>query len=207
MIEQGSPEWFAMRAGKVTGSMITAVLAEGAGKKEATTRRNYRYQLALERITGVVQPTHETSAMRAGTENEPLARGTYEGEMGVLVTEVPFVDHPTIEWCGASPDGRVEEGLLECKCPTPPVHMDYLISGKIPYQYRAQMCLQMMCAEAPWCDFVSYCRQMPEDLKFLCLRYYPEPKLVSDITVKTIRFLVEVKTLVDDMNTMIKDRT
>ena len=207
MIEQGTPEWFAMRAGKVTGSMITAVMAAPSGKTEATTRRNYRYQLALERITGIVHPTHETWDMKQGKVNEPIARGTYEGETGQLVEEVPFVEHPTIEWVGTSPDGRVPGGLVEIKCPKPAVHMDYIITEKIPYLYRAQMCLQTMCTEEPWCDFVSYSPLMPEDLQYLCIRYYPEPKLVSDIEVKTVKFLAEVKNLVDDMNTMIKDRT
>jgi putative phage-type endonuclease len=207
MIEQRSPEWFAMRAGCATGSMITAVLAEGAGKEEATTRRNYRYQLALERITGDVQPTHETWDMKQGVINEPTARGWYEGETGILVEEAPFIKHPTIEWLGASPDGKVPGGLVEIKCPKPAIHMNYIITEKIPYIYKAQMVLQMMCTGEPWCDFVSFSPIMPEELKYLCVRYYPEPALKSEITIKTMRFLSEVKRLVTDMETMRKDRS
>ena len=207
MIEQGTPEWFEQRRGKVTGSMITAVLAEKS-QSEATTRRNYRYQLALERITGVVLPNNlNTVEMQAGKDNEYIARGTYEGENGVMVEEVSFVDHPTIEWLGISPDGRVPGGLVEIKCPKPAIHMDYMLTEEIPYEYRAQMTLQMLCTGEKWCDFVSFCPLMPDALKYMCLRYYPQPALVSEITIKTIKFLAEVKALVTDMENMIKDRT
>ena len=48
---QGTPEWKAARAGKVTASKIPDVLAKGKGTAEAVTRRKYRLQLVSEILT------------------------------------------------------------------------------------------------------------------------------------------------------------
>ena len=73
MVEQGSAEWLAMRAGKVTASKISDMLAKtktgwGAG------RENYRAQLVAERLTGLVGETFTNAAMEWGTEKEGEAR-------------------------------------------------------------------------------------------------------------------------------------
>ena len=51
---QRSPEWFAARAGRLTGSMAGDMLAT-IKSGEAAARRDYRLQLALERLTGNIE--------------------------------------------------------------------------------------------------------------------------------------------------------
>jgi len=102
---QGSPEWKAARAGKVTASKISDVMAKGKSG-EAATRRNYRVQIVAETLTGIPQEQAFVSAeMKWGTEQEPFARAAYEVRTGRLVNQVGLVLHPAIERGAASPDG------------------------------------------------------------------------------------------------------
>ena len=62
---QGSPEWLASRAGRVTASMISAVLM----KPETAGYRDYQAQLVAEILTGKPQGSHYTNVhMQFGTE-------------------------------------------------------------------------------------------------------------------------------------------
>ena len=116
-IEQGTPEWFAARLGKATGSRIADIIAK-TKTGYSTSRANYAAQLVCERLTGKVAESFTNAAMQWGTETEPLARAAYEVKTGEMVDQVGFVDHPSIENSGASPDGLVGLfGMLEIKCP------------------------------------------------------------------------------------------
>ena len=74
-MEQGSPEWLAARAGKVTASRISDVMAA----KTTAAYRDYRAQIVAEILTGQPQESGFTNAaMQWGTDKEPLARAEYE---------------------------------------------------------------------------------------------------------------------------------
>ena len=83
-IEQGSDEWLQMRAGKVTASNFSKVMAKGAGK----TRKTYLYQLAAEILTSAPIETFKNAAMEWGNECEPQARAMYEFNEDVEVEDV-----------------------------------------------------------------------------------------------------------------------
>ena len=84
-VPQGSPEWLEARAGKVTASRISDVLAK-VKTGEAAGRRDYRAQLVAEILTGNPQESgFMNDAMRWGTEQELYARAVYECQAGVLV--------------------------------------------------------------------------------------------------------------------------
>ena len=140
---QGTPEWLSARAGKVTASMISAVLM----KPETAGFRDYQAQLVAEILTGKPQGSDYTNAhMQFGTETEPLARSAYEAETGFSVDEVGLCIHPSIERAGASPDGLVgNSGLVEIKCPKVATHLAYQIAGVVPAGYKNQMMWQMAC--------------------------------------------------------------
>ena len=105
-IEQRTEEWFAARLGKVTASRVADVMAKTKTGYSAS-RDNYMAQLVVERITGEKAESFINAAMQWGTDQEPFARAAYEAAAGVLVDELGFVPHPTIEGAGASPDGLV----------------------------------------------------------------------------------------------------
>ena len=67
--EQGSPEWFQIRLGKVTASRVSDVIAKTKTGWSAS-RANYMAQLIAERLTGQAQD-HTNAAMQWGTDNKP----------------------------------------------------------------------------------------------------------------------------------------
>ena len=189
MIEQGSPEWFAQRLGKLTASRM----ADASMKKETAGRRNYLAQLVAERLTGEAGESFTNTAMQWGTDNEPLARAEYEILRGVDVDQIAFVDHPLIEWCGASPDGMVEDrGLVEIKCPNTATHIDYMLGQKPPAKYVPQMLLQLACTGRDWCDFVSYDPRLPDGYRLFVVRFEPSAEELQTTEATAREFLQDV---------------
>ena len=92
MIVQGTPEWFAIRAGKVTASRVADVIAKTKTGPSAS-RMNYAAQLVAERLTGTVEQSFTNAAMQWGTDKEPDARNAYSFRYDVDVDLVGFVDH------------------------------------------------------------------------------------------------------------------
>lgn len=192
-LEQGTPEWKAARAGKVTASRVADVMAK-IKTGEAAARRDYKAQLVAEILTGTPQDDAFTNdAMRWGTEQEPFARAAYETTRGVLVDQVGLVIHPTIERGAASPDGIVDpDGLVEIKCPKTATHLSYLMAGTVPSQYQPQMLWQMACTDARWCDFVSFDPRLPEDLQLFVVRFNRDQARIDEMEAEVKAFLAEV---------------
>ena len=189
---QGSPEWLAARAGKVTASRIVDVLAK-IKTGEAAARRDYRAQIVAEILTGRPQEDGFINAsMQWGTDTEPLARDAYEAIEGVLVDQVGLVLHPKIDRAAASPDGIAGNGLLEIKCPKTATHLQYLVDGEAPKQYQPQMLWQMACTETSWCDFVSFDPRLPEEMQFFKVRFHRDDKRIADIEGEVLAFLYEI---------------
>lgn len=191
-IIQGSPEWFAIRCGKLTASRMADATARtktgwGAGRK------NLMAQLVAERLTGTVAESFSNAAMQWGTDTEPEARAAYEFYHGVDVVEIGFIDHPAIPMTGCSPDGLVgKEGMVEIKCPNTATHIDTLLKGTIPSKYLKQMQWQMLCARRNWCDFVSYDPRLPEEMKLFVERIYIFSDTVSELEAQAIEFLKDL---------------
>jgi putative phage-type endonuclease len=192
-MEQKSPEWFAARLGKVTASRVADVIAKTKTGYSAS-RDNYMAQLICERLTGQQGESFTNAAMQWGTETEPLARSAYENARNLLVQEVGFINHPTIEMAGASPDGLVSngEGVLELKCPQTNTHIDTLLSGKVPTKYITQMQWQMLCTRAKWADFVSYDPRLPENLQLFIQKVEFDPEYASMLEKEVTQFLAEL---------------
>ena len=195
---QGSTEWLAERAGKVTASMISAVLM----KPETAGFRDYQAQLVAEILTGKPQGSDYTNAhMAFGTEMEPLARSAYEAETGFSVDEVGLCQHPSIERSGASPDGLVgNSGLVEIKCPKVATHLAYLIAGVVPAGYKNQMMWQMACSGRDWCDFASFRPDLPEHLQLFIIRYKRDPARILELETAVIAFLDSVDKMLYQLN-------
>ncbi len=192
MIEQGSPEWFAQRLGKVTASRVADVIAK-TKTGYSTSRENYMAQLVCERMTGTVAESFSNAAMVHGTETEPLARAAYEAHADVLVDEVAMIQHPTIEQAGASPDGLVgDDGQLEIKCPNTATHIDTLLSQTVPGEYVTQMQWQMACTGRQWCDFVSFDPRMTDGLQLFVKRVQRDNAYIQMLEEEVKKFLTEL---------------
>jgi putative phage-type endonuclease len=191
-MEQGSPEWFAARLGRVTASRVSDVIGRtktGYGAQRA----NYAAQLICERLTGVAAETFSNAAMQWGTDHEPEARGMYEFATDLDVEEVGFVPHPTITMAGASPDGLVgNDGLVEIKCPNTATHIETVTGQAVPAKYLTQMQWQMACAGRQWCDFVSYDPRLPHEFRLFIKRVPRDDAVIADLEAEVRAFLAEV---------------
>jgi predicted phage-related endonuclease len=139
--------------------------------------------------------------MQWGTETEPLARAAYESLADVLVDEVGYVQHPTIERAGASPDGLVGLfGLLEIKCPNTATHIDTLITEQVPTKYITQMQWQMICTGRAWCDFVSFDPRLPSGLQMFVKRVEFDAEYAATLEIEVVKFLAELDTKISKLN-------
>jgi putative phage-type endonuclease len=201
MMDQGSEEWFTIRIGKVTASRVADVIAKTKTGYSAS-RDNYMAQLICERLTGLKGESFTNAAMQHGTDTEPLARAAYEALKDVLVDEVGFVPHPTIEMAGASPDGLVgEDGLLEIKAPQTNTHIETLLSQSVPGKYNTQMQFQMACTGRKWCDFVSFDNRLPEELQLFVMRVPRDEVFIRLIEAEIVQFIAELD---DKINKLMK---
>jgi putative phage-type endonuclease len=197
---QGSTEWFEARRGFLGASGINDALATTKTGGEAATRRNLRAKLIAERLTGVCEDSYTSAAMQWGIDHEPIARAMYETHLNCDVDQVGFILHPELKMTGASPDGLVgDKGLVEIKCPNTATHIDYLLGGVAPAQYRNQMLWQMECTGRDWCDFVSYDPRMPEDMQLLCVRFHRDDEELNKIRSGVVKFLDEVNEVISKL--------
>lgn len=195
---QGSAEWLKARAGHCTASRFADVLAR-IKTGEAADRRNYRWQLVTERLTG--QPCEsgfKSAAMQWGTETEPLARLAYENLTGEPVETVGFLLHPSLDWVGGSPDGLLgKDGMVEFKCPEPMTHLEWMEAGVCPSKHTAQVQGGMWIAGREWADFVSFDPRFPAHMQLFVVRVHRDDTYIANLEREVIRFLKEVDEMHD----------
>lgn len=198
-MEQLSQEWFEARLGKVTASRVSDVLAT-IKSGEAASRRNYKIQLATERLTGKKTDTYMNQAMQDGVDREPMAREIYSKLTDNQVYEDGFVQHPRIEMSGASPDGFVgKNGIIEIKCPVETTHTTNLLERKLPLRYKPQVQWQLACTEREWCDFISYNPNFELRLQLIHVRVHRDDEYIKMLEFEITKFLEEVEEMINQL--------
>ncbi len=188
-MEQGTDEWKDIKRGKISATGIAKLQAGGKGK----TREAYKVQLVLERLTGKTAESYSNASMERGVELEDVARQLYEARELVVVETFGFIDHPYIERYGCSPDGCVgEDGLVEIKCVQASVQYDYINSMEVPTNYGKQVQSQLGVTGRDWCDFVSYCPEMPCNLELLVIRVHRDQAIIDEANIDVVAFDAEV---------------
>jgi hypothetical protein len=201
---QGSPDWMALRIGRIGGSRVADLLTEGRSGAESLTRRKYKNEIIREKLTGLKLTTYKTPAMQRGIDLEPLARAWYEVKHNVFVDQVAIVKHPTIKDAQCSPDGIIfadKPYLIEIKVPSPENHLDNILTGgKQLEQYIDQAMWQLACMpEMEFCDIVSFDPEMPDNLKGFVKRIYRDDEYIKTMEDKVILFLQEVETTITNL--------
>lgn len=201
-VAQGTPAWKMLRVGKVTASRVGDVMAWKKDKSETAARRDYRMQVITEMLTGF--PTEygfETSDMRWGIDHEPHARIIYGDIYQTHVEQVPFLQHPSIEQAGASPDGLIgKKGMLEVKCPRSFTHLNYILENVVPADYIPQMTWQLACdPKREWVDFMSFDPRMPEALRVFVKRFYRKDADIASAEVEVKKFIDECLALIKQL--------
>lgn len=200
VIEQGSPEWHQLRAGKATASRIADILRKGRNGSVSASRERYLGELVAERLTGVVQQGFKSADMEWGNATEEDARNAYAFFHSATLHPVAFVDHPTLAMSGASPDRLVgDDGLLEIKCPATHTHIATLRGEKIDADYQTQMQWQMACTGRAWCDFASYDPRMPQEMRLHVRRVSRDEIRIAELSKEVRAFLSEVDATVAEL--------
>lgn len=192
---QRSPEWFAARVGRLTGSCAFEMLdVLKDGKTPGYKRKDLMARLVCERLTGQPQDDGYVNAvMQRGIDMEPDALAAYEGQTGNLVRQTGFIRHDSL-MVGCSVDGDIHEftGILEIKCPKPATHLSYLRAKRVPENHMPQVLHNLWVTGAQWCDFFSYDPRYPEDLQTFYARV---PRVEIDVLAyakAAEKFLAEV---------------
>ncbi|WP_375681648.1 lambda exonuclease family protein, partial [Bartonella sp. AP60NXGY] len=166
---------------------------------------DYKIKLITERLTGETSPYYETEDMRWGIEHEDDALREYGFIHDANITKCGFIQHPTIEMAGASPDGLIgEDGLIEVKCPRSVTHMRFCIGDEIKPEYHAQMQFQMACTGRKWCDFVSYDPRFTREffhLRMKVKRVLRDDQQIEQINQAVETFLAEIEREIKQLST------
>jgi hypothetical protein len=178
-----SQDWFKARLGKVTSSSIWNLIVEPKekSKKEAgelsSTSKEYLMGKVAEKLTGISR-SFQNDATVFGLEQEQHAISFYELKTGYKVTEAGYIE-AVDGWYGGTPDGLIEseDGIIQVKCPYEyRNHLSFLMVDSVEHfkakyrEYYWQCMSDILVTDAKWCDFVSYCPDMPHEYKLFVLR-------------------------------------
>lgn len=204
--EQRSPEWFAARVGRLTGSVASDMLSTIKSGGEAAGRRNLRLRLVLERVTGKSQESDFMSpAMQAGIDREAAAFAAYEALTGDMAIRTGFLSHTSL-MAGCSLDGHMGNftKLLSIKCRQPAAHYEFLKTGKVPGDALAQIRHELWIADALEHDYFSWNPDFPEALQSRVVTVKREDADIGAYEGAAVRFLAEVDSEVNAMLTITK---
>lgn len=185
-VEQGSEQWLALRAGIPTASNFDKIVTPKKCElsKGAT---DYALRLCAEKLLNApLGQVIENPWMERGKELESFAVRQYEWQREVDTFPVGFIttDDGRI---GCSPDRLVlgkERAAVEIKCPSPHVHLGYLLNGTND-DYKPQVQGQILVAELEWAHLYSYHPQMPPAL----IETAPDPDYIEKLSDALSRFV------------------
>jgi putative phage-type endonuclease len=155
---QGSPEWHALRAGKIKGSVCAAYEGKHPYQKPADLVRQ-----EVRALSGASSEFTMVPAVAHGSMMEDYARIFLEKLQGYTVEETGLVVHSKYDFLAASPDGLIGmDGCAEFKCPYPQyTKTPYSIFEPKRSMYLMQVYMQMEVLDVDWCDFLCYLATSP----------------------------------------------
>lgn len=144
LYKQKSKEWLEQRLNYLTASTIAAAL----GLKGPVARS----ELLLNKVSmGKMHGFQGNLATHWGNKYEPVANSIYSNRNGgIFIQEFGMITNEKYKILGISPDGVMEDRLLEIKCP-----YSRVIKGDIKTEYYHQMQEQMAVTEYKRCHFLE----------------------------------------------------
>ena len=193
-VVQGTEEWRKCRAGIPTASAFEMIITtKGEPSKQ---RQKYMYSLAAERVSGITEEKYQNGAMQRGIEMEDQARATYELMTGATVETVGVCFYDDKRLFACSPDGLIgKDGAIEIKCPSPAVHVGYILDGTLPTDYFQQVQGQLLVTGRKWVDFFSFY----PGLKPLLIRVKPDEKFLKALRIELEVFCKQLDDVVEQI--------
>lgn len=156
--KQYTPEWNEARRGIPTCSQFHRFITPKT-EKFGDGATSYIHELIAAKMRNdpaFLTDRPMTRDMEHGANLEDEARRAYAMERSVEPRQVAFCLSDCGRY-GGSPDALVgEDGGVEIKCPQVKTHVGYMIDGKLPDEYRAQVHGLLIVTGRPWWDFFSY---------------------------------------------------
>jgi len=189
-IKQNTDEWFELRLRKVTSSKFDVVMAN-EGKAFGNPAIEYAQKKATEIVTGVRDLRGFTGKyFEDGHMIEPMAISSYEINNFVSVTNGGF--NHVLEY-GDSPDGNVgDTGCLEVKGVIQNTQWKRLKKGGYDLSYKWQIQGHIWLGEKEWCDFISFCPEMPIDKQLYVHRVERDNDMIGRLRDRLRTFMDEV---------------
>jgi len=171
-IQQQTPEWFALRKGKMTASHAQEIGNNGKGLE------TYIYKVMSDYFSEVPQEQYTNPDLERGIELEEQARNIYELEKGVSIEKVGFIEMD--EFVGCSPDGLIgEDGGIEIKCHNNEKHFKLLLDKKIESGYLWQIQMNLLITGRKWWDYVAYNPNYKNSL--IVIRITPDEEMFKSL--------------------------
>ena len=178
---QGTEQWYAARCGLLTASEMKNIITPAKLQYASNDKeRGHLYELLAQRITNYVEPHYVSDDMMRGQADEVDAKCAYEKHYA-KVTDCGFLTND--KWgftLGYSPDALVgDDGLIEIKSRRQKYHLETMLAGTMPDEFRIQVQTGLLVSERKWCDFISYCGGMP-----MFVRRIAADKVIQDSIVE-----------------------
>lgn len=158
--KQGSEQWMEARAGIPTASELDNLVTPEWKIRKGAGVDSYLAKKVAERWFGGALPGFSVFETEQGKILEGEAIPWLELERNIEVKRVGFITTDDGK-AGCSPDGVIGERGLEIKCPSPAVHVSYLLAGVLPKDYAAQVQGGLYVTGWKEWTFLSYSRRFP----------------------------------------------
>lgn len=193
--QQGTPEWYEARAGKITASMFATArdkYKSGANKGQfKAAGKQYAFRIAIERLSGQLlnDDSFETYHMRRGHELEPEARARHEEHLKTFVDQTGFVVDDD-DWFGASLDGLVGlKGSAEYKAFVAPEKLLPIMMEDDIGDVMDQVQGGLWITGRDWCDFCLYCPALESVGKdFKAIRFERDEAYIKELESDLLEF-------------------
>ena len=185
---QQDDEWLELRTGFITSSNFSTIMANN-GKAFGNPALQYAMRIAIESKTKRNIETFKNEWMERGLELEQEARNAYSDLTFTDVTNGGFMEFGRF---GSSSDGLAGEGMIEIKCPKYSTHFERLIKGGSDPTYKWQIAGQLHIYDKPWCDFVSYCPDFPEEKQLYVFRVERDRLMEAALLDRLTEFVDQV---------------
>lgn len=194
--------WLSQRTGKLTGSRMADAMDVLKNGKSSAARTKLMHEILAERLTGDSMPHYVNDIMRWGLEQEPVAKDAFEIATGSLLIPCGFLDHPTIQDFGCTPDSLLDrDAVVEFKCPQTTTHVAWKLAGVVPDQHRPQILAQLACTGRTRAVFVSFDPRVPPKSQLFIREWTPERTDIEAVEEAARAFLAEVDAMWESLTT------
>lgn len=189
-----TPEQLEPRLGKATSSNFSSILAKGRNGQPSASRKNYRSQLAIERLTGQSADRFDGNKYTDwGIETEALAKTAFTLRTGLTIIDPEFTTHDWLE-AGATTDGNIgDNAIAEVKNLTIANHVAVLKAGRMPPKHKPQVQGGLWIKKRQFCYFISYIPELPEESQLFIEKVERDEDYIKDLSVSIAVFLDEVE--------------